>query len=356
MGWTSFEDDKTGAAIHAGFLGFAGSGKTTTAFLLAALLAKLRGRPTVAMFDTEGGGRWVLKAAKAVGVELVGDRARSFAALMAFLKECDQKRPGAVVIDSLSHVWRDLCEAHLERVNARQRKWNRPTQDKLEFQDWARVKADWQAFADWLTNTDLDVMVCGRAGHEYAMETNDRGKKELVKTAIKMKAEGEFTFEPDIVIEMRRLQEEGKDGFVLSREAAFLKARGMSLDGEVIAFPRTSDPLKQQDAVAQRFAEILEFAGAGAASGAGVKLAPTVLPDEENTRLARVAALADIKGYLAALHPGQTNDAKAAKAALVMEITGQASWAGVESLPIEALEDAVAKLKQRAEGSEEVML
>lgn len=356
MGWASFEDDKTGAAIHAGFLGFAGSGKTTTAFLLAALLAKQRGRPVVAMLDTEGGGRWISKAAKAVGVELVGTRARSFQALLAFIQECEKRQPGAVVIDSLSHIWRDLCDAHLERINSRQRRNNRPERDKLEFQDWSRVKGDWQAFADWLTNTPLDVMVCGRAGHEYAMETNDRGQRELVKTAIKMKAEGEFTFEPDVVVEMRRIQEEGKAGFILSRECAFLKARGMALDGAVVSFPRTSDPLKQQEGVRAAFAEILEFAGVGMGAGAGITLDASVLPDEENNRIARGRALADIKGYLAALHPGQTNDAKAAKAALVMELTGQASWLGVEGLPIEALEDAVAKLKSKAEGSTEVML
>lgn len=354
MSWAGFGDDAaSGAAIHAGFLGFAGSGKTTTAFMLAAALAKRRGSNVVAMFDTEGGGRWIAPAAKALGVELIGVRERSFAGLMRFCKECDKNTPGAVVIDSLSHVWRDLCDAHLARINERQRKYNRPQQDKLEFQDWARAKADWQLWADWLTNTNLHVMVCGRAGYEYAMETNERGKKELVKTAIKMKAEGEFTFEPDIVIEMRRLQEEGKEGFKLSREAAVLKARGMRLDGAVVEFPRTSEPAEQMAGVEKAFAEVLERSGS---VGAGVNLEPTQLPDEDNVRIERARVLADIKAYLNMLAPGATNDAKAKKQALVLEVCGVPSWQAVESLPIEALEAAAAALKVKVDASEEVML
>ena len=46
--------------------------------------------------------------------------------------------------------------------------------------------------------------MCGRAGFEYDYEVNERGKKELVKTGVKMKVEGEFGFEPSLLVEMAR--------------------------------------------------------------------------------------------------------------------------------------------------------
>lgn len=352
MGWGGFGvEDSQGMAIHAGFLGFAGSGKTTTAFLLGAALARLRGSDTVAMFDTEGGGRWLAPTAAALGVNLIGERARSFAALELFVAECNRANPGAVLIDSLTHIWTDLCDAHLERINARQARFNRPAQDKLEFQDWSAVKGDWGRFADWLVSTDLHVMVCGRAGYKYEMETNERGKRELLKVGLKMKAEGEFTFEPDVVIEMRRLEEEGKDGFVLSREAAILKARGLNLDGRVLPFPKTNDPQAQLRAVEAQFAELLERAKGKAPKGAGVNLDKTKLEDQEESRLHRGRTLGDIKGVLNRLSPGATNEARGARAEAVRSVFGCDSWQSVELLPIEALEQGLLDLKNREQAA-----
>jgi hypothetical protein len=47
--------------------------------------------------------------------------------------------------------------------------------------------------------------LCGRAGYEYDHEENEDGGKDLIKIGTKMKAEGEFGFEPSLVIEMERL-------------------------------------------------------------------------------------------------------------------------------------------------------
>jgi hypothetical protein len=104
---------------------------------------------------------------------------------------------------SVTHTWRELCEAYLKQVNerrarhAREKHWTFKPQRSLEFQDWGTVKGLWNDnWTQFYLNAPLHLIICGRAGYEYDFEETDNGKKELVKTGVKMRTEAEFGFEP----------------------------------------------------------------------------------------------------------------------------------------------------------------
>jgi hypothetical protein len=85
----------------------------------------------------------------------------------------------------------------------------------------------------------VHIIICGRAGYEYDMELNEEtGRKELVKTGIKMKTEGEFGFEPSLLVEMEREQlPDGKGGFRLQRRGTVLGDRFGVIDGATTLDP-----------------------------------------------------------------------------------------------------------------------
>jgi hypothetical protein len=88
-------------------------------------------------------------------------------------------------------------------------------------------------------NSPTHVILCGRAGYEYEFVENDDGKKELAKTGIKMKAEGETGFEPSLLVLMERhMDMESKKAF---RVATVLKDRSTVIDGAQITNPTFAD-------------------------------------------------------------------------------------------------------------------
>jgi hypothetical protein len=73
----------------------------------------------------------------------------------------------------------------------------------LEFQDYGAIKPMWAQFTETFLNSKAHIILCGRAGNtsEY-QEKEDGGKKELISTGTKMKAESEMGYEPSLLVEM----------------------------------------------------------------------------------------------------------------------------------------------------------
>lgn len=195
-----------GAYLKAGIFGFAKSGKTHTAIELAIGTRRfLNLDGPVAMYDTEAGSDyWADRVRSSTGHDLLRVKSRSLKDLIETTNECIAASVSVLVVDSATHIWREVCDAYLSELQdaARRKNWRVP--DRLEFQDWARIKGKWSAWPDLYLNSPLHIIVCGRAGNEYEYETDDRGKKQLVKTGTKMKVEAEFGFEPSLLIEMER--------------------------------------------------------------------------------------------------------------------------------------------------------
>lgn len=189
------------AYFKAGILGFPGSGKTYTASLLAIGICQNIKNTKVAFFDTETGSDFLLPKLQAAGIEVFQVKSRSFSDLLQTIKDCEAEKVGVLIIDSITHVWRDLCDSYDKKLKRNGR---------LQFQDWAIVKGEWKLYTDAFVNSPVHIIVCGRAGYEYDYDFNEDGSKDLIKTATRMKVESEFAFEPSLVIEMERTSE-GKE-------------------------------------------------------------------------------------------------------------------------------------------------
>lgn len=215
------------AYLKAGILGFQGSGKTYTASRLAAGLAKLSGKekPKVAFFDTEKGSDFLVKYFEQQGIQFDVAKSRTFVDLVQFMREVEKEGYDVAIIDSVSHVWRELTDSYAKR----KRRTN-----GLLFQDWANIKGEWQAFTDSFINSKLHTIVLGRAGYEYDFSEDESGKKELIKTGTKMKAEGEFGYESDILLEMERMA----NGRKTVNRCYVLKDRTDTMNGKIIDFPK----------------------------------------------------------------------------------------------------------------------
>jgi hypothetical protein len=138
-----------------------------------------------------------------------------------------------LIIDSISHVWEDTVESFKKKYN----------RTNLQFQDWGILKPLWKAeFSDPLVRLPFSIIMCGRAGYEYENEINEQtGKREIYKSGIKMKVEGETAYEPDVLVLMERFEEVlGKDKKIY-RQATIIKDRSTLIDGKVFINPTYKD-------------------------------------------------------------------------------------------------------------------
>ncbi len=345
------------AFLKAGFLGFPGSGKSFTASALAMSIAEQFGdKKPVAFFDTEAGSDFLIPKFEAAGIELLRVKSKAFSDLLATGKEAESGGCSVLIVDSITHVWNELCTAFLNRINGYRKQKNRPALKKLEFQHWSEVKGAW---ADWTTfylNSRLHIIVCGRAGYEYEFVANDdTEKKELQKVGTKMRVEGEFGFEPSLLVEMERASKGATPGAGWIHRAHILKDRTDSINGRAFDFGvakrKPSDP--EWKAVYEAFKPVIGHLNIGGAHSSvdttrnSEQMFDAENGDNENTRRARrvTIALEEIQGTLVALWPGQDAASKRMKQLAVEELFATRSWAKVESQSLENLEEQLRVLR-----------
>jgi hypothetical protein len=213
------------AFAKVGIFGFQGSGKTHTAMQIAMGICDLTGNKTIAFYDTETGSDWW--AGRVDGYKFLQAKTRSFKDLIETIREAESEGVGVLVIDSITHVWRDIIESYQRKKKV----------SRLQFHDWGPIKSQWGKYTDLFVNSELHIIVCGRAGFEYEYQNDDRGKKELIKTGTKMKAEGEFGFEPGLVIEMELERISAEVGGDLVNVAHVLKDRSATINGQSFRMP-----------------------------------------------------------------------------------------------------------------------
>lgn len=331
--------------LKAGLLGFQKSGKTRTSVELAVgtrAFFNLTG--PIAMFDTESGSGYVAEMIKKVtGQDLLGVRSRSFADLLQFGKECVSGGVSVAIVDSVTHPWVELCGSYLSDINAKRKAKNLYALRKLEFQHWDAVKTIWREWADLYLNSPLHLIICGRAGFTYDFEKNDEtGRKELIKTGTKMKVEGEFGFEPSLLIEMERemvVKDEGTT--VMRHKATVLGDRFGVIDGATCLDPTF-----------EFFLPHLKRLKPGAHAPVDVTTKTATGADEEGSsewmqeKRLRTIYCEEAQGLIVSLFPGQTKEEKKAKTDLVEQAFGTRSWTAVENTQSDLLRSGLERLKE----------
>lgn len=224
------------AYAKVGIYGTAGSGKTRTAAEIAIGLHKAIGsKKPVVGFDTEPAFSFILPMFQKAGIELmVSDESRALQDLMAFMDEAEAVSD-IVIIDSITHVWRDAQESFLRKINDGRARYGKKPMAALEFQHWRPIKAAWAEFTDRFLSSKMHVIVCGRAGNVYEYQEKDdgSGKKELITSGTRMATEKELGYEPSLLIEMIADRQDGR----IVNVACVQKDRADRLNGQELSMP-----------------------------------------------------------------------------------------------------------------------
>lgn len=346
--------------LKAGILGFAGSGKTFTATQLAVGARKaLNLTGPIGYFDTENGTPFVQGYVRAAtGQPLVGVKSRSLGDLKLTVKECIASGVSVLIVDSITHVWREVCDTYLARLNESRVLDRKPKLDRLDFQHWSAIKGPdmWAGWTDLFLNAPLHIIVCGRAGYEYDFQDRDdgSGKKDLIKTGIKMKVEGEFGFEPSIVVEMSADQVmEGGNVVDVVHTALVLKDRTMdpavSLTGRSKEFRRTDPDTAVFDFFAPHVTSLRPSGHQPVDTSRRTEMqTPESMAAWDREKRARTSAIEEADGLLeAAGFAGTSGEAKSMRAKLALECFGITSRTKMESTPSAALREGLDKLRVR---------
>lgn len=332
------------AFAKVGIYGNAGSGKTYTAALIAIGLHQYaKATKPIGMFDTEPAASYIIPLFEKAGIPfLVYDESRALRDLMAFMDEAEQEC-FAVIVDSVTHVWRDTQESYMAKINEGLAKRNKKPIFKLEFHHWGPIKAAWAKFTDRYLSSKLHVIVCGRAGSIYEYQTNaETGKKELITTGSRMATEKEMGYEPSLLIEMMPVREDGK---TINR-AIVIKDRTDTLNGAEIDFPNF-------EKVKSHFA-FLNLGGEHYTSmetrDSKEMFTEDGQDDWSQEQRQRGIWSEEIAGLMQKHHPSQTADDKKARGDLMEEFFKTRSWKKIEeATPSKELRAGYAALKAKLE-------
>lgn len=308
--------------FKAAFQGFAGSGKTYTAALVAIGLHKRIGsKKPVIVFDTEESAKFLKPLFSKNGIEALVKASRSLADLKTTFEAMRQGAGDILIIDSISHIWENFLDSYKQKVR----------RTSLEFRDWGVIKPSWKAeFSDPFVRDPYHVLMTGRAGYEYENEKNEEtGKREIYKSGVKMKVEGETAYEPDMLVMMERFEEIlTKDDKKVWREATILKDRADIIDGKTIKNPSYDDFAPSVEAMLANPVSIAP--GAEVEANAGI-----LFKTEEEKfewRRERDKALEELEALLVSVAPGQTSNEKKFKVDELMAVFGTASWTAISGL------------------------
>lgn len=329
--------ESTSAFLKAGFMGFAGSGKTFTATTIAIGLAQLinekklpqAGKP-IFFLDTETGSDYVTHKVREAGLELYAAKSRAFLDCIEAINEC-QESGSVLIIDSITHVWREFCDAYKKKKN----------RTRMEMLDWVAVKEEWSRFTDAYVNSSAHIIMCGRAGFEYEHEEDEvTHKKQLVKSGVKMKAEGETGYEPSLLVLMERDTDVRTNKVV--RTAYVLKERFDIIDGKQIENPTFADFLPHIERLnlggvqlgvdTTRDSTALFSAGDGDSQWKYEQRQKEIALDEIREEITKHLGF------------GMDADTKKSKSELLEKVAGTRSWTKVESFKWAQVQEIRARL------------
>lgn len=328
-----------------GAQGFAGTGKTYTLALIAVELVKsVRAKDPnaparVVMVDTEKAAGFLRPIFQREGIELMVRETRSLGDFLIAVDLCEQGYAPVMLLDSLSHVWEGFVESY-----KREKKRTR-----LEIQDWGVLKPMWKGkFSDRFVRSKVHILFTGRAGYEYettAVQRDDGSfKKEINKSGIKMKVEGETAYEPDVLVHMERFETLLDDHNVKQvwRECTVLKDRSGLLDGKTIKNPTGSDFLPVISYMLDTPLEpVIE-------SAEGDDRALFEESDEvESNKRKRQVLLEEIEGTIQQIAPSNTAADKATRLELFVSIFRTRSWTQITMMRLDDLRAGQAALEAR---------
>ena len=338
-----------------GGFGPMGSGKTTLMAMLAIYLSKTyhKGAP-VAFQDTEKGADFVQPYFDMEGVPLLTEKTRAFIDLRGAAKRAIEGGACVLIDDSMTHFWQELLR--VVRGDAK----------RLDIKKIGEAKERWSEFTDSYDQAKIHWLVAGRLGYEWEnvdIEDEDGNiKNELLKGQTRMKVEGDFSYEPDLVLELssaddpdaadyKRLRKGGRIKKLASGQihiALVKKCRVRALNGQMFSWPdRAEYKVGDYKKVAECFLPYFSFLNVGgehvafdASRNSSSIIDNTKGNDFYAMKRRREIALEEIKGSLACVWAGATGKDATVKLEVINALFGTHSWTAVETMPADILEKA----------------
>jgi hypothetical protein len=331
------------------------SGKTTTAAMLAIDVAKRYhpGKP-VAFLSSEPGIDYVLDMFAAEKVDVLEDRRAHFNALREIIPDATKNGCGVLLIDSATKYWQELVKAYKAANKIKGR--------MLPFH-YNPIKEQWAEFTDQFVPAKLDIIVCGRLGYEYEELEDAEGEKDTRRIGTKMKTEGDFNYETDLIIEMEKRDDDQVNAVAVNLKGKSKKklvrtfehrsvhvatvhgSRVWALNGQSFKFPAESEYKVGMAAnVGSCFAPYFEFLKANPGTGDVVTHGTSKGLFErdgegwQQKQNRRVKACEEIKGALSCVFTADTGKDAATKKEIINALFETHSWTAVEQLDPEALE------------------
>lgn len=317
--------------LKSGFYSEAGAGKTWTMSLLAIGLHKLiKSTKPVYFFDTEAGSDYVLETLfKPAGVKLFSVKSRSFEDLMVAVEEAEANAD-ILIAESVTHVWDELQSAYRKKQGI----------TKLEFQDWAILKPEWNRFTTRYLNAKMHIIIGGRSKDDYEYVQNERGKKELIVTGNRMATEKNMSYEPSLLVEMEKVIDT-KTGFWIPR-AWILKDRFGQIDGKCFDKPTFETFLPH--------IKMLNLGG----THVGVDMSRTseaLFSSDDGQAIAKIRHdqakwTEEIESTLTAAYPGRSSEETKKKLDLLKMAFGGYSWVMIKDMKPEVLQTGLLKIRE----------
>lgn len=313
------------------FEGFAGSGKTyTMAQIAAGLHKRIDSKKPIVIFDTEEAAKFLKRFFDGHGIRVLHKRSRTLADLIETMKRCREGASDILMIDSITHVWENFLAAYAEKLKRKA--------GRFQFQDWGVIKPTWkQDFSDPFVRDPYHCLMTGRAGFEYETEIDEDGKKELFKSGIKMKVEGETAYEPDLLVLMSRREDVVGHDKRVWREATVIKDRSTLIDSKTFENP-TFD----------HFEPAIDYILEHPSPKPAVEQPATALfesdEDKKQYAIQRDILIEKIEAEMVSAWPGSSAEAKRAKVEALQEAFGTKSWTEVSKLGVAALQGGLEKL------------
>lgn len=216
--------------IKVGIFGGQGSGKTTSAALLALALSKqFHGGAPVLVTDTEPGWQFMKPLFDLEKVELIQRTQPTFKAMCDNIREAEKLGACVWAVDSLTIIWQELLKAA------------RGSKSYIPLDQWGSIKSTWLEYTTLFMNSRMHCLALGRLQNDME-EIAEDGKTKLVKVGTKFKAGGgeSFGYEPHLLLELslerkaktkagEKLEGEGR----MVHRADILKDRTWALNGKL---------------------------------------------------------------------------------------------------------------------------
>lgn len=169
--------------------GAAGSGKTAGALLLAHGLCG--DWEKICVIDTENESASLYADSAHLGIGQFYTIPLSDFSSASYLKAIDAAVKGGmevIIIDSITHLW-DWTTDYVNRLGGR-------------FQDWALGKKEFNKVKNAMLQAPVHVISSVRKKEEFAIEENDKGKKEVVKKGLGEQQQSGLSYEFTVVFDV----------------------------------------------------------------------------------------------------------------------------------------------------------